>query len=200
PDAEAQRVRYGVAVPGLLSLLVHHDSEKPVTGLDQFPVADRPPVGITFQSYHIMVALGLFFIVLTLAGLYFHWRGTLYGKRWLLWVFVVAVIGPVAANQLGWVAAEVGRQPWVVYNLLRTRDAVSRAITADQVWGSIAMFCVLYGLLFFVWLYVVDHKIRRGPEEDLRMPAKTTASGVLEAAARLADKGGPSMTEARNGE
>jgi len=200
PDAEAQRVKYGVALPGMLSFLVHHDFETPVTGLDRTPVADRPPVGITFQSYHIMVALGMFFIALTLAGLYCHWRGTLYRKRWLLWTFVVAVVAPVAANQLGWVAAEVGRQPWVVYGLLRTRDAVSRSITAGQVWGSIAMFCVLYGLLFFVWLYVMDHKIRRGPEADLTMPEKTTAAGVLEAAGRLADKGGPSMTEARDGE
>ena len=200
PDAEAERVRCGVAIPGMLSFLVHHDFQTPVAGLDQVPAADRPPVGITFQSYHIMIGLGLFFVALTLAGLFFLWRGTLYRKRWLLWTFVFAVVGPVIANQLGWVAAEVGRQPWVVYGLLRTRDAVSRNVSAAQVWGSIAMFCVLYGLLFFVWLFVVDHKIRKGPEEDFTPPATTTAAGLLEAAERLADKGGPSLTEARNGD
>jgi cytochrome d ubiquinol oxidase subunit I len=199
PDAEAQRVKWGIGVPGALSFLVHHDFKTPVMGLDKVKPEDRPPVGVPFQTYHLMIALGMFFLALTFGGLFFLWRGTLYEKRWLLWLFVFAVITPVIANQAGWIAAEVGRQPWVVYGLLRTRDAVSRNVSAAQIGASLAMFVFLYGLLFLVWLYVVDHKIKRGPDEELHMPEKTTAEGLLAAARGLAGKGG-SMTEARNGQ
>src|SRR5579862_1250542 len=96
PNAKEQRVNAGVAVPGLLSLLAYGDSQKPVTGLDQIPGRDWPPVAVTFYSFHLMVWLGVFFVVLTLAGLYCLWRGTLFEKRWLLWVFVLAVPLPYA--------------------------------------------------------------------------------------------------------
>ena len=72
-------------------------------------------MGLSFQSYHLMVGLGMFFIAVTLLASFLRWRGTLFQNRWLLWVFVFAVVGAVAANQSGWVAAEVGRQPWIVY-------------------------------------------------------------------------------------
>jgi cytochrome d ubiquinol oxidase subunit I len=146
-----------------------------------------------------MVALGMFFIGLTLLAAFFHWRGTLFRKRWLLWVFVFAVIGPYIANQAGWVAAEVGRQPWIVYGLLRTSDAVSESVAGNQVLGSILMFGVIYGLLFWVWLFVMNSKIQHGPEPVEDMPGRTTARNLFEAAARLADPAGASMTEAREG-
>ncbi|MBM3858301.1 MAG: cytochrome ubiquinol oxidase subunit I [Verrucomicrobia bacterium] len=164
PDVKSQTVKGGVAIPGLLSFLVHRDFKTPVTGLDKFPRADWPPVALTFQTFHAMVALGLLFILLTVAALFWRWRGTLFEKRWLLWVFVLAVPLPYLANQLGWVAAEVGRQPWVVYGLLRTGDALSKSVTAGQVLGSIIMFGVIYALLFAVWLYILLDKIRQGPE------------------------------------
>jgi len=85
-----------------------------VIGLDRFRPEYRPPVAVPFASYHLMVGLGLTFIGLTLLATVLRWRGRLYRTRWLLWVFVFAVVGAVAANQLGWIAAEVGRQPWVV--------------------------------------------------------------------------------------
>ena len=114
PDADAGRTRFNVAIPGGLSYLVHWDFNEPVTGLDAFPREDWPPLVLSFASYHIMVALGMFFIALTLFASFLHWRGTLFDKRWLMAVFVGAVVLAVAANQLGWVAAEVGRQPWIV--------------------------------------------------------------------------------------
>ena len=111
-----------------------------------------------------MVALGMLFIGITALAVLLRWRGRLYDQRWLMWVFVVAVLGPLAANQSGWVAAEVGRQPWVVYGLLKTSDAVSRTVPVGHVWVSMALFCTVYlGLLAF-WLLVLNSKIQLGPE------------------------------------
>lgn len=184
PDEQAKVVRYGVAVPGGLSFLVHGDFNAPVPGLDRFPPADQPPVVIPFLSFHLMVALGTAFIGLTTLGLWFWWRGTLFEQRWLLRIFVVAVLGPYAANEAGWVTAEVGRQPWVVYGLLRTSDALSRAVKADMVAASIVMFLLIYTLLLAVWIYVMNDKIQHGPEAPVVLPVAATGETYLDVAAR----------------
>ncbi len=147
-----------------------------------------------FATYHVMVGLGMLFIGLTLLGLFFLWRGTLFEKRWLLWVFVFAVAGPYVANEFGWVAAEVGRQPWVVQDLLRTSDAVSKSVPAAQMLASIAMFGLIYVLLFAVFVFVLNDKIQHGPEEETAGPSGTTGEGLLAAAARLQDHRGVSLT------
>lgn len=165
PDAEEQRVKYGIAIPGMLSFLVHGDFKTPVTGLDQIPPENHPPLMIPFQTYHIMVGLGMYFIALTLYSIYLLWRGTLFEKKWLLWVYVWSVILPYVANQAGWVAAEVGRQPWIVYNLLRTEHGISQAVGAEAVLTSLIMFMVIYALLFFMFIYLLDRKIRTGPDD-----------------------------------
>jgi cytochrome bd ubiquinol oxidase subunit I len=165
PDRATQRVRFGVGVPGGLSLLVHGNAYTPVTGLDAFPRRDQPPVALPFMTYHLMVGLGMLFIGLTLLALFFLWRGTLFAKRRLLAVFVPAVIGPMIANQAGWVSAEVGRQPWIVYGLLRTSDGLSAAVEASQVWWSIILFGVIYLFLAAIWIMVLNDKIRHGPDE-----------------------------------
>lgn len=192
-DAE-QRVRYGVAIPALLSLLVHRDASTPVAGLDRLEATwGRPPVWIAFQSYHAMVAVGFLLAVLSLVALWMRWRGTIWTARWMLWIFVFAVALPFAGNELGWVAAEVGRQPWIVYPTvvggavtggLRTADAVSETIEARDVVASIAMFATLYALLFALWLMILDHKIRRGPDPIPPESERTTAAAYLDAAAR----------------
>lgn len=193
PDAQARTVHYGLAIPGLLSFLVHDDTSAPVTGLSEFPREDWPPLVIPFLTYHLMVGLGFFFIGLTLLGLFAWWRGTLFTTRWLLWTFVAAVIGPFVANQAGWVAAEVGRQPWVVYGLLRTKDAVSKSLAGSHVMASIVLFSLVYVLLFAVWLYVLDHKIRSGPDDHHEPgPPRGFVEGAV--AAKLAP--GASLTAA----
>jgi cytochrome d ubiquinol oxidase subunit I len=165
PDSKSRVVRYSLEIPGLLSFLVHRDFKTPVPGLDRFE-PDTPPVAIPFFSFHVMVALGTYFIALTLYALWCLIRGTLFQKKWLLRVFVFSVIGPFIANELGWIAAEVGRQPWIVYNLLRTSEAVSQNITATQVLGSIIMFAVIYALLFVLWIWLLNDKIQKGPEPN----------------------------------
>jgi cytochrome bd ubiquinol oxidase subunit I len=194
PDSKTKSVRYNVEVPGLLSLLVHRDASKPVSGLDKFE-PDTPPVAIPFFSFHTMVGLGTFFIAVTLYSLILLKRGTLFQKRWLLWIFVFAVIGPFAANEFGWVTAEVGRQPWIVYNQLKTSEAVSEAVNASQVLGSIVMFGVIYTFLFILWIFLLNDKIQTGPE-PVTLPPRTSIEGALDAASRFAGHE-ESLTEAK---
>ena len=210
PDDEAGRIRFNIAIPGGLSFLVHESFDEPVVGLDRFRPEDRPPVVITFASYHIMIGLGMAFIGLTLLASFLHWRGNLYQQRWLMWVFVFAVLGPLVANQLGWVSAEVGRQPWIVHppvewtddgdlvvgpegvvvydeNLgLRTSDAVSPSVSASQVLASLIGFGVIYLFLLVAWLFVLDRKIRHGPEPVDRVP-EAIDRGLLRAVAGRVD-------------
>ncbi|MBS1992515.1 MAG: cytochrome ubiquinol oxidase subunit I [Cyanobacteria bacterium SZAS LIN-3] len=171
PSDRDKDVKFGLAVPGMLSFLVHQNFDKPVAGLDKVPEEDRPPVWLTFQSYHLMVALGLGFIGMTALGLVFLKLGTLYQQKWLLWIYVFSVLGGYAANESGWIAAEVGRQPWVVYGLLRTKDAVSKAIGTEHVIGSMIMFGLVYTFLFFVWVWVMNHRIQLGPPETAKVAA-----------------------------
>lgn len=157
----------GLQIPGLLSFLVHGDTTKPIAGLRAFKPSDRPPVNVVFQSYHLMVALGMFQIGLSLLGLFYWWRKTLFEKRWLLAIMVISVLSPQLANQLGWFSAEVGRQPWIVYGLLRTADGISPTVTKEQVLTSLGLFTLVYGLLFAVFIYLLDHKIKHGPLPDI---------------------------------
>lgn len=175
-DEETKTVRFGIALPGMLSLLVHRNFHEPVTGLDQFPPEDRPPVQIPFQAYHLMIAMGMLFIVLSWTACIQWWRGRLFQSRWLLWLFVPAVLGAYAANLAGWVAAEVGRQPWVVYGLLRTSEGLSKAVRAEQVLASIIGFAVIYLLLFAVWVFVMNEKIQHGPHLPERREGGVVAS------------------------
>lgn len=161
---DEQRVKFGLGIPGMLSYLLYHDFDEPVTGLRAFEPKDRPPVNIVFQAYHLMVAIGMGLIALSLLGSFMLWRKRLFVTKWLLWIFVFSVLGPQIANQLGWLAAEVGRQPWIVYGLLRTENALSKVVSAQQVLGSLIMFTVIYLFLLALFIYLLDHKIKQGPE------------------------------------
>ncbi len=160
---EKQKVNLGIKIPGMLSFLLYGDTQKSVTGLNAFKPEDRPPVNIVFQSYHLMVAIGFGLIGLSLLGMFFWWRKTLFDKKWLLWIFVFSVLGPQLANQLGWISAEVGRQPWIVYGLMKTSEALSKVVTANQIVFSLILFTVIYSLLFILFLYLLNEKIQHGP-------------------------------------
>jgi cytochrome bd ubiquinol oxidase subunit I len=164
-DEPSQRA-VGIAIPGFLSYLITGSPSAPVTGLNAFPAADRPPVQFVFQTYHLMVAIGVGLIALALLSALQEWRGRLRHSRWLLGLLVISVAGPQISNQLGWASAEVGRQPWIVYGLLRTQDAISRVVTADQVVSTTLMFGLLYLLLFAVFIYLLNDKIMHGPGAD----------------------------------
>jgi cytochrome d ubiquinol oxidase subunit I len=198
PDVEAGKVKYGVGIPGMLSMLVKGDPHAPLPALDTVPPEDRPPVGIPFTAYHVMITLAGAMTGLATLGLFFRIRGTLFEKKWLLRAFVGAVIMPYIANQAGWVACEVGRQPWVVYGLLRTKDAASKVVHTEQVAASIAIFSVLYLALFAVWLVVLTDKILHGPGHvpGSDHDSDDKGSGLLAAASALADPGSPDSLSA----
>lgn len=220
PNADEGRMSFELAIPGLLSFLVHGRFDAPVLGLDRIPRAYWPPIATSYWSYHAMVAIGVFFTALTLFALALRWRGTLYRQRWLLWVFVGSVFLAVAANQLGWMAAEVGRQPWTVhprllkgpdqlplfdaqgmvqYQLeegLLTSKAVSEAVSAGQVLSSIVMFGLVYLLLGAIWLFVLNKKIQKGPESTSAEAA--SPHGFLDAASARPDHAS-SLSEAKAG-
>jgi len=164
-DNENQEVRFGIAIPGMLSYLISGSTEHVVTGLNEFKPEDRPPVNVVFQLYHLMVAIGFALIGISLLGAFYWWRGKLFEKKWLLWVFVFSVLGPQIANQVGWFTAEIGRQPWIVYNLLRTSEALSKAVSAGQIVFSMILFIVIYSLLFILFIYLLNEKIKHGPDD-----------------------------------
>lgn len=163
---EADNTVRGLKIPGLLSFLVYRNFSTPVTGLDQIPKEERPPVQIVFQSYHIMIYMwGLMALAALFA--FIQWkRGLLTRSKWTLRFLVASVIFPQIANQVGWMTAEIGRQPWIVYKLLRTVDGVSRNINGNQVFGSILMFLIIYFLLFALFVFLLDKKIKHGPDEE----------------------------------
>ncbi|MEM8584655.1 MAG: cytochrome ubiquinol oxidase subunit I [Bacteroidota bacterium] len=160
----------GIKIPGGLSFLLDQDFDAPVTGLNAFPEEDRPSqVNAVFQFYHIMVGIGMLLIGLTLLASFYWWRGTLFQRRWLLWAFVFAVMLPQMANQFGWYTAEMGRQPWVVYGLLRTSDALSNTVTANQVLFSLIGFTLIYTLLLALFIYLLNKKIKKGPYDESKV-------------------------------
>ncbi|MCA0958426.1 cytochrome ubiquinol oxidase subunit I [Muricauda ruestringensis] len=165
-DKDKQEVT-GLKVPGGLSFLLEYDFDAPVTGLNAFPEDERPSqVNAVFQFYHIMVAIGMVLIFLTLYATFLWWRGKLFNKKWLLWIFVFAVFLPQIANQVGWFAAEMGRQPWVVYGLLRTDQAFSQAVSDNQILFSLILFFFVYSLLFVLFIYLLHKKIKHGPYDE----------------------------------
>jgi cytochrome d ubiquinol oxidase subunit I len=163
-DVEKQRV-HSIRIPGALSFLAHDDFTTPVMGLDQIPRDEWPNVQLSFQTYHLMVLVWGILFSISLLGLWSWWKNTLEKKRWLLWTMVFSVVLPHIAQQSGWIAAEVGRQPWIVWKILRTAHGVSASINKEQVIGSITMFVAIYILLFALFLFLLDRKIKHGPED-----------------------------------
>ncbi len=159
PELEAK-----IEIPGLLSWMAFGSMDAHIKGINEFPKDDIPPLWMTFVSFHNMVLLGMFFIALTGLATYFTWRNKLFEKRWLLWIFVISIPLPLAATQFGWVTAEVGRQPWIAYHLLRTSEGFSANLTGAHLWFSIILFSLIYLLLGAVYIYILVRKIKHGPE------------------------------------
>lgn len=168
-DTDNEKV-YGVKIPAGLSLLTYRNPETPVTGLDQFDRSEWPNVKAVFQTYHLMVGLWAVMFVLALLGFYYWRKKKLEKKRWYLWSMVFAVVLPHIAQQAGWFSAEMGRQPWIVYNILKTTDGVSKNISTTQVFSSLIMFIFIYALLFALFIFLLDRKIKHGPVDFEEKP------------------------------
>ena len=176
PDDANQRMRAAIEVPKLSSLILRHDPDAPIAGLDAVPRADRPPVAILFWSFRLMVGLGLAMVALGAWSLLARVRGRLYEWRWLHRFALVMGPAGFVAVVAGWVTTEVGRQPWVIYRLLRTADAVS-PIGAPGVTGSLIAFVLVYFAAFSagVWyiLRLMAHPPHPGESEPARSPTRT---------------------------
>lgn len=173
-DSKNQEVS-GLRIPGGLSFLLHYNTQAPVRGLNDFPKDEIPTqVNAVFQFYHIMVAIGMALIFISFLGLILVFKNKLPQNKMVLIVLVFSVFLPQIANQAGWFAAEMGRQPWVVYGLLRTSDAFSQVVSANQVLFSLILFFSVYLLLFILFIYLLNKKIKAGPETHLSSPNNNT--------------------------
>lgn len=161
-DMEDEKVK-GIAIPSLLSFLVFRNASEAVTGLNAFPKEDWPNVPAVFYSYRTMIYAWGAMMLYSLVGLFLWWRKKLETQKWYLWLAVFSVAFPYFANIAGWFTAEMGRQPWVVYNVMRTTDGLSKVISGGQVLGSIIMFIVIYSLLGSLFVFLLNQKIQHGP-------------------------------------
>jgi len=163
PDEKAEKNRFEISIPHGSSLILTHSWNGLVPGLTSVPPDQRPPVVTVFFAFRIMLALGFFMIAAALYGAFLWWRGTLFETRWFLrivantwWAGFVAVIA-------GWVVTESGRQPWLVYNVMRTADGVS-PVPGATVLGTLALFIVAYGIVFSFGIYYMNRLIVQGPD------------------------------------
>ncbi|MEN6390139.1 MAG: cytochrome ubiquinol oxidase subunit I [Syntrophomonas sp.] len=164
PDVENETTHLSLGVPGLLSSLVYGDSSAPISGLKDFAPEDRPPVLVTYWSYRLMILAAAWFTILVLWGAYLLYKGRLYENRRFLKAAFYSMLMPVLANEIGWLAAEFGRQPWIVYGLLKTSAAAS-PLPAGQVLSTTIMFAVVYSGLLTAVYYLVKREIKKAMGE-----------------------------------
>ena len=167
PDPDRGVVLGAVRVPGMLSLLISGDQATEVKGLNELPRDEWPPVRTSFVSFHLMFLLGMYFILVTGIGVFLLWRQKLFTARPFLKLVILSTPLPVVACELGWIAAEVGRQPWIVYRVpgMRTAEAVSPSVSAGEISASILMFAIIYFILGLSWLLLMRRQIMQGPED-----------------------------------
>ncbi len=166
PDVKRERNYIDtLKIPGLLSFLAFGSTKARITGLKDIRADLRPPVMITFLSFRTMITLGFLFIILAIFAFVYSRRRELETRRRFLYIMLYAIPLPYIAAQLGWIVAEVGRQPWIVYGVLKTKDAVSSAVSPAQAWTSLAAFTVGYGALAVVDVYLLGKTARKGPDD-----------------------------------
>ncbi|MBV8489025.1 MAG: cytochrome ubiquinol oxidase subunit I [Candidatus Eremiobacteraeota bacterium] len=164
PDPATRSLIDPVYVPSLLSFLAYGNFHAEVKGLSAYPRDLWPPVELTYYAYHIMVGLGTIFVgVMAIAGGLLFWGGRLFQTRAVLWALMLLMPFPYIANEAGWMTAEVGRQPWIVYNVLRTAEAVSPNVASGETLFTLIGFAGMYFLLGVLFLYLVLHEIAKGP-------------------------------------
>jgi cytochrome d ubiquinol oxidase subunit I len=183
PDSARRDLMDSIVVPGALSYLVYGDFRARVVGLNDIPADQHPPVEIVYYAYHIMVGLGTIFIAVLGLSAFLLWRGRLFESRGVLWVLMLAMPFPYIANHAGWVVAEVGRQPWIVYGLLRSTDATSGNVTAGMTFFTLFGFMGLYLVVGLLYLLLFARIVNRGPG-DGHGPLGSVGTGAAIAEAR----------------
>jgi cytochrome d ubiquinol oxidase subunit I len=164
PDMENRRLDNPLILPDVLSFLTYRSWSAKVRGLDQFPKTEWPDsIPLLYYSYHVMVGLGTIFIAVMAVAAFLLWRGALYRSRWMLWILLLSLPFPYIANTAGWITAEVGRQPWLIYGLMRTPAGVSPLVSAGNAWFTLIGFLGMYAVLSILFLFLVYREIDRGP-------------------------------------
>jgi cytochrome bd ubiquinol oxidase subunit I len=164
PNVAERKIDNPLILPKMLSFLTYRAWEAEVHGLNDFPAALWPDnIPLLYFSYHIMVGLGTIFIAVMVAAALLLWRGKLFEARWMLWILVLALPFPYIANTAGWITAEIGRQPWLVYGLMRTSDGYSRLVSSGNGWFSLLGFMGMYTLVSFLFVFLVRREVEGGP-------------------------------------
>jgi cytochrome bd ubiquinol oxidase subunit I len=163
PDTVHQTLIDPIVLPSLLSFLAYGNFDADVKGLNAYARAERPPVELTYYAYHVMVGLGTIFVFLTALGGFLLWRGNVFRARWYLWALMLAMPFPYVANEAGWVVTEVGRQPWIIYGLMRTSDAVSTNVAAGETIFTIIGFAGMYFALGLLFIVLTLREVGLGP-------------------------------------
>jgi cytochrome d ubiquinol oxidase subunit I len=167
PDAESERIDNPMVANKLLSFLIYGTTTAEVKGLNEFPKSDWPTnIPLLYYSYHIMAGLGTIFVAVMALSAFLLWRGALYGTRWMLWILLLCLPLPHIANTAGWMTAEMGRQPWLVYGLMRTPEGYSKYVHAGNSLFTLLGFMGLYSILAILFLYLVHRMVARGPVDE----------------------------------
>jgi cytochrome d ubiquinol oxidase subunit I len=164
PNVPEQKLDNPITIPGALSFLTYRRWEAEVKGLNDFPRDQWPDnIPLLYYSYHIMVGLGTIFIAITVVASFLLWRKKLFHARWMLWILMLAFPFPYIANTAGWITAELGRQPWLVYGLFRTKDGYSSVVSAGNGMFTLIGFMGLYMLMGILFLFLIWREIEHGP-------------------------------------
>jgi cytochrome d ubiquinol oxidase subunit I len=167
PDVQNRKLDNPLQIPAMLSFLTYRQWNAHVRGLDSFPEDQWPDtIPLLYYSYHVMVGLGTIFIAVMVVAALLLWRKKLFESHWMLWLLMLCVPLPYIANTAGWMTAELGRQPWLIYGLMRTAQGVSPKVGAGNAWFTLIGFMGLYTVLAILWLFLVYHEIARGPDPD----------------------------------
>jgi cytochrome d ubiquinol oxidase subunit I len=162
---DERKIDNPIQIPKALSFLTWRRWNAPLQGLNHVPKEDWPDnVPLLYYVYHIMVGLGTFFIAISVIAAFLLWRKQLYNARWMLWILLLAVPFPYIANTAGWMTAEFGRQPWLIYGMLRTVDGYSKLVSPGNGWFTFIGFLGMYSVLSMLFLFLVLREIDRGPE------------------------------------
>jgi cytochrome d ubiquinol oxidase subunit I len=166
PDPRARKNLFALEIPRLGSFIASGTWDSREVGLDTFPVRDRPPVVIPFFAFRIMVGMGLIMLAVSWLGVVLSWRDRIEGARWFQWAAFLSFPSGFVAVLAGWFTAEVGRQPWIVYGLLRTTEAVTPSLTGRQVLFSLAAYVAVYAVIYAFGLYYIYRLLRDGPADE----------------------------------
>jgi cytochrome bd ubiquinol oxidase subunit I len=189
PNVAAGRLDNVIELPGALSFLAYGHFGSYVHGLEEFPRNVWPDnIELLYYSFHLMITLGTIFIVLMAYATFQRWRGQLQSTRWLLWVLILAFPFPYIANTLGWMTAELGRQPWLIYGVFRTRDGYSKVVSNGDTIFTLIGFLNLYFVLGVLFLYLVGREISEGPDAEPLTPGIRDHQEVLPEAAVINDR------------